>query len=235
MRTTYFGSEKIFWACTLRFHLLADVQHVLNEKTNKKYHLNHKKAKSQISPKTIQKTKVKESLKMENKKRRTKHKAVKWYGLWDASISPTHHIAKNTKTSIKISPQHFVSVFMNYTESSFTHHKCLVNCDCNDARTTWKQLQSTFADDREIAINMHLFAYAVTFARCRRCDASLSHFFQLFFIPRNGLKVFSFSFFSSFHFSHAKQCQKLLSLYGVSTVSTPNSASCTPTYSFLLQ
>lgn len=72
----------------------------------------------------------------------------------------THYVfIQNQNVHKNLSAAFLSFLWTLYTESSFTHHKCLVNCDCNDARTTWKQLQST-ADDREIAINMHLFACA---------------------------------------------------------------------------
>lgn len=146
--------------------------------------------------------------------------------------APTHRIhPKTPKRPIKISPQHFFW-FLWTIQSCFTHHKCLVNCDCNDARTTWKQLQST-TDDREIAINMHLFAYAVIrslWIREKEC-----FFFVLFHFsyPHNvriSLFVFLFSFFF-FHFF----CFKMQAMpKNVWCPCTPNIIPHTPTYSFHL-
>lgn len=101
-------------------------------------------------------------------------------------------------------------------ESSFTHHKCLVNCDCNDARTTWKQLQST-ADDREMAINMHLFACAplysirtllpCSFRFCSSSSSSSSTFLILRIHVVLSAVIFDFLFPSFFAFRvHTVKC-----------------------------
>lgn len=124
--------------------------------------------------------------------------------------APTHRIQPKTpKRPIKISPKHFFR-FLWTTQSSFTHHKCLVNCDCNDARTTWKQLQST-TDDREIAINMHLFAYAVIRSPNASGIEVVFRSFPLFL----SLTIFEFCIRSFFIFSalKCKQCQKMCGVF----------------------
>lgn len=106
---------------------------------------------------------------------------------------------------------------MNYTESSFTHHKCLVNCEsCNDARTTWKQLQST-ADDREIAINMHLYSLVCLLRYSLRILwAAASAFFvcrsTTFLIPRIFFCAFFYLLSSLSLTRRAVNCRKMLLL-----------------------